>query len=258
MLFDSPPPAVGAFKRAPLLALFTDFGLAGPYVGQMKIALLAHASTCPVVDLMHDAPACNPRAAAYLLAALAPRVPEGGVVVGVVDPGVGSIRTPVALQADGRWWVGPGNGLFDIVARRARTTTWWRIVWQPPALSASFHGRDLFAPVAAKLAAGTSASNTLASLPPPVNTWPEDLAEVIYIDAYGNAMTGLRAACVPNFTAVHLAGHRVARARAFSDVPLGTLLCYENSIGLIEIAAHGASAAAQLALTVGMVVKALE
>jgi S-adenosylmethionine hydrolase len=137
-----------------MIALFTDFGLHGPYTGQMKAVLYQTASGVPVIDLFADAPAGNPKASAYLLAAYAAWFPAGTVFLCVVDPGVGGERPPLIVEADGRWYVGPGNGLFELVQRRAGAQRRWDITWQPDRLSASFHGRDLFAPVAAVLARG--------------------------------------------------------------------------------------------------------
>ena len=146
-----------------MIVLFTDFGLAGPYVGQMRAVLHARAPDAPVVNLFADAPRFEPKLAAYLLAAYVEEFPAGTVFLAVVDPGVGGARAPAIVEADGRWFVGPENGLFAILARRADAFRWWRITWTPARLSASFHGRDLFAPVAAMLASGE---------PPPGETQP--------------------------------------------------------------------------------------
>src|SRR6202051_1160043 len=131
-----------------MIVLFTDFGLEGPYTGQVKAVLHRSAPGIPVIDLFADAPAGNPRAAAYLLAAYAVWFPTETVLLSVVDPGVGGTRAPVVVESDGRWYVGPENGLFELVRRRGRAVKSWEIDWRPEALSASFHGRDLFAPVA--------------------------------------------------------------------------------------------------------------
>ncbi|HZD26702.1 MAG TPA: SAM-dependent chlorinase/fluorinase, partial [Alphaproteobacteria bacterium] len=136
-----------------MIVLFTDFGREGPYMGQMRAVLARRAPGVPVIDLIADVPAWDVRAGAYLLPAYAAEFPAGTVFLCVVDPGVGSARQPMALKADGRWYVGPDNGLFELVARRAAAARGWRIDWRPDRpLSASFHGRDLFAPVAADLA----------------------------------------------------------------------------------------------------------
>src|SRR5215813_9228487 len=102
-----------------MIVLFTDFGLTGPYTGQVKAVLHHLAPEVPVVDLFADAPSRNPKASAYLLAAYAVWFPAGTVFLAVVDPGVGGERPAVAVAADGRWFVGPGNGLLEIVQRRA-------------------------------------------------------------------------------------------------------------------------------------------
>ncbi|MCA1407286.1 SAM-dependent chlorinase/fluorinase [Ensifer sp. IC3342] len=234
-----------------MIALFTDFGLSGPYTGQMKAVLHREAPGIPVIDLFADAPATNPAASAYLLAAYAVWFPADTVFLCVVDPGVGGNRPAVIVEADQRWYVGPGNGLFELVQRRAGKTRAWEIEWSPEQLSASFHGRDLFAPVAAMLARGE---------PPPGRPrddfgrrpdWPDDLAEIVYLDHYGNAMTGLRAAVLPPDAKLVAAGRTLERARTFSDRLPGSAFWYENSNGLAEIAVNQGRADRELGLAVG-------
>ncbi|MGO8915196.1 MAG: S-adenosyl-l-methionine hydroxide adenosyltransferase family protein [Stellaceae bacterium] len=135
-----------------MIVLFTDFGAGGPYLGQVKAVLYGAAPTIPVIDLMADAPAHDPMSAAYLLAAYVSEFPHGTVFLAVVDPGVGSGRRAVAAEIDGRWYVAPDNGLLEPLLRRAKVARAWEIAWRPERLSASFHGRDLFAPIAARLA----------------------------------------------------------------------------------------------------------
>ena len=241
---------------APLIFLFTDFGIGGPYSGQMKAVLSARAPGVPAIDLMHDAPAHNPRAAAYLLAALAPESPPDSVFLGVVDPGVGTkARRPMAVQADGRWFVGPGNGLFNVVAARAGGGSWWEITWTPEREpSASFHGRDLFAPVAAMLARGEVPPGDPVAPPVPSDAWPDDLHEVIYIDRFGNAMTGVRASSAIKFEKLSVNRHALRRARTFGDVPEGKGFWYANSSGLVEIAVNRGRARDALGLEIGTAV----
>jgi S-adenosylmethionine hydrolase len=232
--------------------LFTDFGAGDLYVGQVKSVLHEHAAGNAVIDLLHEAPAFNVRASAHLLAALAERVPRESVVVAVVDPGVGGARRPVAMRADGRWYVGPDNGLMSVIAARAQAAQAFSITWRPPALSASFHGRDLFAPFAGMLASGARTAGRMeAQAGLDVRFGGDDLAEVIYIDHFGNAMTGLRAGRVNRNQCVVVGERRLAYARVFSDVEPGEACWYENSIGLIEIAANGASATAKIGLRPG-------
>src|SRR3954447_21258036 len=168
-----------------MIVMFTDFGLEGPYTGQMAAVLQQAAPAAPVISLFADLPPGQVKPAAYLLAAYDQWFPAGTVLVCVVDPGVGSDRGALIVEADGRFYVGPDNGLFEIVRRRAARSRVWQIAWQPPALSASFHGRDLFAPVAARLGRGEtpdSLGRPTQAMPQP--GWPDDLAEIVYIDRY--------------------------------------------------------------------------
>jgi len=239
-----------------MIVLFTDFGLQGPYTGQMKAVLHQMAPGMPVIDLFADAPVGNPKASAYLLAAYADWFAAGTVFLCVVDPGVGGTRPSIILEADGRWYVGPGNGLFELVQRRARNTRSWDIDWKPERLSASFHGRDLFAPVAAMLVLGE---------PPPGRPrkdgahrrtdWPDDLCEIVYVDHFGNAMTGLRASMLPHAARLVAAGRVLERAGTFSDRPAGMAFWYENSNGLAEIAVNQGRADRELGLAIGIAVE---
>jgi S-adenosylmethionine hydrolase len=186
---------------------------------------------------MHDAPRFDPRASAYLIAALAGSFPAGSVFVCVVDPGVGGERAPVIVETDGRQFIGPDNGLLAILSRRAATPRDHRITWRGEHLSASFHGRDLFSPVAAMLTTGEHfASEEI--LPSAIDRpdWPDELAEVIYFDSFGNAMTGIRAITLPADAVLEAGGKTFPRARTFSDVAPGDAFWYENSNGLAEIA----------------------
>lgn len=228
-----------------MILLYTDFGYEGPYVGQMKTVLRRMAPDVPVVDIMHDAPAWNPRAAAYLLAALAQESDAGDVWICVVDPGVGSSRLPVVLDCDGVSFVGPDNGLFEPIRRRIPDSRLTRIEWRPERLSATFHGRDLFAPVAAMIARGEPIPGSALSEDEnrPGADWPDDLAEVVYVDAYGNLMTGLGGSTLKDEQSLRIGTQTMGFARTFSDVPVGSLFWHRNSSGLVEIAANQARAA---------------
>ncbi|MGE0257195.1 MAG: S-adenosyl-l-methionine hydroxide adenosyltransferase family protein [Alphaproteobacteria bacterium] len=235
-----------------MIVLFTDFGLAGPYTGQVIAVLLREAPGLPVISLFADAPAGKPQPSAYLLAAYAAWFPAGTVFLCVVDPGVGGARRALIAEADGRFYVGPDNGLFEIVLRRAAAARCREITWRPPVLSASFHGRDLFAPVAAFLARGETASALAQDAAPErFADWPDDLAEIVYIDHYGNAMTGMRGGTVAAAAWLAVGGERIAHARTFSAVPPGAPLWYVNSNGLVEIAVNGGRADRLLGLSIG-------
>jgi S-adenosylmethionine hydrolase len=137
-----------------MIVLFTDYGLTDSYVGQLHAVIAQAAPGEAVIDLLHHVPNHDIRAGAYLLPAYAAEFPEETVFICVVDPGVGSRRAPVMLRAFGQWFVGPDNGLFQLLARRDVDHQAYIIDWRPERLSHSFHGRDLFAPVAAMLARG--------------------------------------------------------------------------------------------------------
>ncbi|HXC29037.1 MAG TPA: SAM-dependent chlorinase/fluorinase [Stellaceae bacterium] len=240
-----------------MIALFTDFGLAGPYTGQVMAVLHRDAPGIPVVSLFADAPAAQPKPAAYLLAAYSAWFPAGTVLLCVVDPGVGSARRAAIAEADGRLYVGPDNGLFDIVMRHANEARLWEIAWRPAALSATFHGRDLFAPVAARLAAGEPIAGFARRMADEsaARAWPDDLAEIVYVDRYGNAMTGLRGALVPGAARLVVAGRMIEAAATFSAAPPGAAFWYINSNGLAEIAVNGARADTVLGLAIGTTVR---
>ena len=235
-----------------MILLFTDFGTGGLYVGQVKAVLHQYAPNTRVIDLLHDAPAFNVKAGAHLLAALAERLPRGSVVFAVVDPGVGSQRDAVVVRADGSYFVGPDNGLLSGAAARAERRTVWTITWRPRGLARSFHGRDLFAPIAAAIARGDFPEARLKRKPRLAMSFgADDLAEIIYVDHYGNAATGLRASGVSRRARLVVKGTWIVHARVFSEAPRGEVFWYENSIGLVEIAANSVSAAAKLGLAIG-------
>jgi len=235
------------------IVLFTDFGSADIYVGQVKAVLQRIAPLIPVIDLLHDAPAFDVRASAHLLAAMTGQLAEESVFLAVVDPGVGGARDAIVMRADDRWFVAPDNGLLSVVAARSFRGHCARIVWQPQQLSASFHGRDLFAPVAATLAAQ-------GGLPKDwfehcdrlkVEFGGDDLPEVIYVDHFGNALTGIRASGIPREALLVVDGRSLRYARVYSESAEGAAFWYQNSQGLVEIAVNCGSAAQILGLKIG-------
>jgi len=245
-----------------VIHLFTDFGLDGPYIGHVKAVLHRAAPGVPVIDLCADAPAFDPRAASYLLAAYDTECAAGDIIVAVVDPGVGGARAAVALEIDGKWYVGPANGIFEAaIAQADGPVRCWEITWRPDGVSHSFHGRDIFAPVAALLATGVNPADEAADgdqrfRPADAQRfdWPADLGEVIYVDHFGNLITGLRAAHFPPDGGLVVGGERLPRRRTFSDVSYGEAFCYENANGLMEIAVNAGRADAYFGLAVGAVI----
>jgi len=236
-----------------MIVLFTDFGADDIYVAQVKAVLLLKAPRdTPILDLLHRVPNFDAKAGAHLLAALQAQFPVGSVFLAVVDPGVGSARDAIVLEADAKAYVGPDNGLLSVVAARAGKVRTWRIVWHPQTQSASFHGRDLFAPIAASIAAGNLAKDKLEETQGlSVRFGAADLAQVIFIDHYGNVLTGLRASGVPRSAKLEAGGSQLAFARVFAEAAAGTPFWYENSAGMVEIAVNGASAAELMRIRVG-------
>lgn len=235
-----------------MILLFTDFGIEGPYVGQMEAQVRIYAPGMDVIHLLHNAPIGDPVRSAYLLAALCQLFPERSVFLAVVDPGVGGSRRTVVLDADGRWFVGPENGLFNTVAVQAEKIRWREIEWRPERLSTSFHGRDLFAPVAARIAAGDFGGLGALWCGPDLDDWPADLSEVIYFDHYGNAITGLRYSKALDGKVLMLNGREFLQAETFCAVPEGQGFWYGNSMGLVEIAVNRGRAESVFGLRLGM------
>lgn len=235
------------------IALLTDFGIGSPYVGQLRLVIDSLSLGHGCVELISDLPAFRPDLAAYLISALVRSSPSPCVHACVVDPGVGSERAALVLKADENWLVGPDNGLLAIAARHARDTRWWIIDWRPERLSRSFHGRDLFAPVATQLALGQSPDMTPIEGDTLVGAeWPDDLPQVIYRDHYGNLCTGQRAASLPlQMDSILAAGRRLQRRGTFYEAEPGQPFWFENSFGLVELAVNQGRADEALGLSVG-------
>lgn len=234
------------------LALITDFGGTGPYVGQVKLRLSGLSPEIPVIDLISDLVPFRPDLGAYLLPALVRDMPRGTLYVCVVDPGVGGDRRALIVEADGNIFVGPDNGLFAVLARSASDAKVRRVAWRPAELSASFHGRDLFAPVAAMLATGKFLdAEEIDPKSMEGMDWPHDLWRVIYADHYGNLMSGIRASQLNRTQVMHVGGHRLAFSRTFCEAQPSQAFWYENALGLVELAVNQGRADRVLGLAPG-------
>lgn len=222
-----------------MIMLFTDFGHQDPYIGQMHRAIRRVDPSIPVIDLFHSVPDFNIQAAAYLLPQYCTQE-RNSVYCCVVDPGVGGARAPIIVAIDDCYYVGPDNGLFEVLLRRFEGAV-ERIDWQPVSLSDSFHGRDLFAPVCVKLARGES-FDTSSFEPTRFPDWPDELDRILYIDHYGNAISGRRAGTIGKENRLVIGDTCIEYARTFSEATPGKLFWHENSNGLVEIAANQARA----------------
>lgn len=248
----------------PVITLLTDYGTSDSYVGEVKGVLLTLAPGATLVDLTHEIAPGDVVAAGYILARAWHRFPAGTVHLAVVDPGVGTSRAALALRAREHCFVGPDNGIFGGILRGAEVEAVQLPV--PPAASATFHGRDLFAPAAASLARGEpldrlgqrySAIPRRLSGATPHYEGKVVVGEVIHVDHYGNLVTNLTPEYVPAYAILEAESLVVGPIRTtFGDVPKGGLLAYIGSGGTVEIAVRDGSAARRLGLGVGGRVRA--
>ncbi|MFL5561107.1 MAG: S-adenosyl-l-methionine hydroxide adenosyltransferase family protein [Gemmatimonadaceae bacterium] len=236
----------------PLVTLLTDFGTADGYVAEVKGTIMSRAPEAVIIDVAHDVPAHDVEAGRLALARYWRKFPGGTVHFAVIDPGVGSTRRPLAVESDGRFLVGPDNGLLSpaLLLAGARAVE----LPVPVGASATFHGRDVFAPAAALLAAGSPVDALGAPVGDPeirrtreAKRLADGLIEgsVITVDRFGNAVTNLLAA---RGGVVEVGKLRLPVLRTYADVAPGTPLALVGSSGLIEIAVRDGSAAVLLGL----------
>ncbi len=234
-----------------MIVLFTDFGSDGPYTGQVQAQLYQQAPGVPVISLFCDLAPYDVQTAAFLLPAYAAGFPSETVFLCVVDPGVGSARPGVVVKADGCWYIGPNEGLFAILARRAVRLECWQLP-DPVGVSSSFHGRDVFAPAAALLTTGAAVdAEAVPATCLEQPDWPNDLYRVCYIDRFGNAITGVRAGELDTTQLLEVNGRVLRAADTFSDVAAGDAFWYQNSNGLLEFAVNRGRADEVLGVQVG-------
>jgi hypothetical protein len=251
----------------PIICLTTDFGTSGPYVAAMKGVILGLNPGVHLVDVSHEIGPQNIREAALCLAKVVPHFPPGTIHAVVVDPGVGTERRLLCVRMHEQLFLAPDNGVLSWAARGAATieriqlaqSRFWR-----HEVSATFHGRDILAPVAAHLSLGVAPQDLGPALsdwvelpwPAPVRTTQAIEGEVLAIDRFGNVITnidgseliavepsGMRACCGGQTT--------TGLVRTYADARVGSLLTLVGSSGLLEIAVRGGSAADRLRADVG-------
>ena len=239
----------------PIVTLLTDFGTADGYVAEMKGVLLTANPDIVIVDVAHDVAPQDTEGARLALARYWRKYPAGTVHVVVVDPGVGTARAAMVVEAEGRYLTGPDTGVLSPALLTASARVFELPI--PRAAAPTFHGRDVFAPAAARLAAGAALESLgSAMLDPIVLRTPEPhrradggvAGEVIHIDRFGNAVTNLIA---PHGGTVEVSGRRLGLVRTYGDVPSGDYLALSGSSGLVEVARRDGSAAEGLALVRG-------
>jgi S-adenosylmethionine hydrolase len=253
-----------------IVTLTTDFGAADPFVGVMKGVILGRAPTARVIDLTHGIPPHDVLAGALVLRHSVAYFPRGTIHLAVVDPGVGSERRALCVETAGALLVGPDNGLLSLAAPRGEIRRIVHLTEEHFFLtprSATFHGRDLFAPVAAALAAGTPVEKLGSEvrdmqrldLPPVVREARALRGQVIYVDHFGNLATNVSAADLAAL-AIHAPSIGVGSVRlrgvatSYAAVQRGEPVAVVNSWGLLEIAVREGSARDQLGAGVGTAV----
>ena len=250
------------------ITLTTDFGTRDWFVGTMKGVIHGIAPNATVIDLTHEIPAGDIRAAAFALAASFHFFPKHTVHAAVVDPGVGSARRALALETDTHIFVGPDNGVLSWALRREKIRAAYLL--QNPdyflkPISSTFHGRDVFAPVAAHLSRGVPLRRLGSAVKEFVRLdWPEPKqtprglrGEVIYIDRFGNAITNLETGSLPKRSPldVLLSAKPLCRVADFYQaVAPGRPVAVAGSSGFLELAINGGDAAKQLRIHTGAAV----
>jgi S-adenosylmethionine hydrolase len=229
----------------PVITLLTDFGTADYFVGAVKGAILSVNPRAVIVDITHEIPPQDIEAGAFTLLAAYKTFPAGTIHVGVVDPGVGSERRPIIVSANEQFFVGPDNGLFTYICDRESSH---RIVhvtsdrYFRPDPSTTFHGRDIFAPVAAALSNGVALEEFGVEIDdavrlPSLETPPR----IIHIDRFGNCVTNITRDSVKNLV---VNGQRISEVRRFyGEGDDESLFAIWGSAGFLEISVNGGSAA---------------
>ncbi|RLI27024.1 MAG: hypothetical protein DRO52_01405 [Candidatus Hecatellales archaeon] len=261
---------VGGLGR-PVVSLLTDFGLKDSYVAEMKAVILSLCPRASLVDITHEVEPFNLRAAAYLLSRAAPWFPRGTVHLAIVDPGVGGGRKPLIVEAEGAVFVGPDNGILLPAARKLGLKRVYEIRSEklPKRFTEVFHGRDIFAPTAARLACGVKPS----SLGVETSEFVEEVipqakilegkirGEIVYADRFGNLVTNIGRKLLEAFNVkpgsllkVSFKERKALTVRflqAYSQAEVGELLTLIGSWGTLEVSANQAKASEKLKVGVG-------
>ena len=247
-----------------IIALLTDFGAGDPYVAAMKGVIHSRRRNAVITDVTHDVPRHDLRAAAYALHSVEPYFPSGTIFVCVVDPGVGTGRPILLLERGGRTIIAPGNGLLEMIATGARGERWYELRVQKGQrkISPTFHGRDLFAPAAARLAGGARLRDVGTPIAPlraqslfveaPVKG-SSVRGSVLHLDRFGNVITNVRVQeTVPGRWSARIGGRTVKGPyRTYEEAPRGAPFLIRGSSGLLEISVRRGDAATFLRVAPG-------
>lgn len=264
---DSLATRTADMTSARIITLLTDFGLDDPYVGVLKAAVLRHCPAAQIVDLSHSIAPYDRLGASFWLERVFGWFPAGTLHTVVVDPGVGSTRRAVAIAAHGQIFVGPDNGVLNGVYAsdcKAQARAIVPAALGLPTPSRTFHGRDLFAPVAARLAEGSLTFDgvgervTLSGevlLPPVVESQGGWVGQVITVDRFGNALTNLVEPSLSGVFEVCVAGRRVPLLGTYAEAALGDIFALFGSFGSLEVAMREGHLASTLGIGRGSAVE---
>jgi len=263
------------FMRKPVITLLTDFGNKDPYVAEMKAVILTICPEATIVDISHEVEKFNIRMGAFFLASSANFFPKGTIHVGVVDPGVGTKRRAIVVETDKDLFVGPDNGLLMLAAERQGLKNIYSIQntdYMLPKISYTFHGRDIFSPVAAHLALGVPASAVgpkiedyvLPDFAKPSVDGEVIVGEVLHVDGFGNVITNFSEDFLRGFglnegdlidVSVNERSFRLRLCKAYGEVEKGELLAIFDSYGFLEFSVNLGNASNSLGAKIGDKVK---
>jgi len=253
------PAGVRGSTNRPIITLTSDFGEDGFYLGAMRGVLLSHCPEAVLVDITHSVTPFSPLEGSFILSQATRTFPPGTVHLAVIDPGVGGVRKPIFLSVGGSYYVGPDNGLFTPFLDEADAA--YRIREEAAALphrSFTFDGRDLFAPVAARLARGEDPESigepthqaARLHIPRPRRDGAVLLGQVLYSDRFGNLITNIREQDLSFYEdglEVWVGTYRLGPLRrTYEEAALGEALVLVGSSGHLEVAVFRGSASAQL------------
>lgn len=229
-----------------IVTLLSDFGVADPYVGVMKGAVLRAHRKAVLVDVTHHVPPHDVATGSFFVGATIQRFPDGTVHVAVVDPGVGTTRRMIGVAAAGAFWIGPDNGLLEPLLARpdAEVRAIDASVLGLRAESRTFHGRDLFGPIAGGLASGQFGFPALGRRVDDAIRLPQDATpRVLFVDGFGNLVTNVPAEGMhDSVTGARIAGHAARRVDTYGAAARGTLVALVGSFGTLEVAVVEGSA----------------
>ncbi|MBS7655285.1 S-adenosyl-l-methionine hydroxide adenosyltransferase family protein [Candidatus Bathyarchaeota archaeon] len=254
-----------------VIALLTDFGLKDPYVSEMKGVILSINENAKIIDITHEIEKYNVRLGAFILASTAKFFPKNTIYVAVVDPGVGGERKALLIDAKGDFFIGPDNGLLILAAKEKGITNVYHLSktkYFRKEISSTFHGRDIFAPVAAYLSLGVSPEKfgeLIVDYEKPSFIEAEIkkgkiLSEIIYIDSFGNIITNVSSTHLKKINLslgdwinlkVKNRKYKIKFSKSYSSVKKNELLALIGSHGFLELAVNLGDAAKKLKVKEG-------